>query len=126
MPHDHVRNKFFFLTIGYPQGPPSPTPGASPRHLSKNSVRFVLYLLFVRTHTKFCIKSLKLTLLLKFNDIWPFDPSPGPKGAGLFFFAVACPIHVSNSHTKFSWISSNGLGGDSIKDSGDNNIPIAF
>ena len=23
------------------------------------------------------------------------------------------PIHVSNSHTKFGWMSSNGLGGDS-------------
>ena len=47
-----------------------------------------------------------MTLLLKFNDIWPFDPSPG----------VARPIHESNSHTKFGWISSNGLGGDSITD----------
>ena len=40
------------------------------------------------------------------------------------------PIHVSNSHTKFGWILSNGLGGDSIKDrqkdGGDNNIPGAF
>ena len=26
------------------------------------------------------------------------------------------PIHVSNSHTKFGWISSNGLGGDSVTD----------
>ena len=25
-------------------------------------------------------------------------------------------IHVSNSHTKFGWISSNGLGGDSVTD----------
>ena len=30
--------------------------------------------------------------------------------------AVSRPIHVSNSHNKFGWISSNGLGGDSIKD----------
>ena len=30
--------------------------------------------------------------------------------------AVAHPIHVSNSHTKFGWISSNGLGGDSVTD----------
>ena len=27
---------------------------------------------------------------------------------------VARPIHVSNSHTKFGWISSNGLGGDIV------------
>ena len=44
------------------------------------------------------------------------------------------PIHVSNSHTKFGWISSNGLGGDSVTDGwrdgqtdgGDCNIPDAF
>ena len=31
-------------------------------------------------------------------------------------YDVAHPIHVSNSHTKFGWISSNGLGGDSVTD----------
>ena len=35
----------------------------------------------------------------------------GPKN-----IAVARPIHVSNSHTKSGWISSNGLGGDCITD----------
>ena len=50
---------------------------------------------------------------MKFNDIWPFGPSPGP---GAKKSAVATPIHVSNSHTKFGWISSNGLGGDSVTD----------
>ena len=45
---------------------------------------------------------MKLTLLLKFNDIWAFDTYPGPHDAGpfFFFFAVANPIYVSNSHTK--------------------------
>ena len=42
-------------------------------------------------------------------------PPQGPRGGGQKFFAVARPIHVSNSHTKFGWISSNGLG-DSITD----------
>ena len=59
-----------------------------------------------------------------------FDPSPGPKAAGLNNCAVACPIHVSNSHNRFGWISSNGLGGDSITDGqtdgGDYNIPLRF
>ena len=53
-------------------------------------------------------------------------------------FYVARPIHVSNLHTKFGLISSNGLGGDSITDGwtdrqtdrradgGDNNIPFAI
>ena len=43
---------------------------------------------------------------------------------------VAHPIHVSNSHTKFGWISSNGFRGVSVTDGrtdgGDCNIPIAF
>ena len=37
---------------------------------------------------------------------------------------------MPHSHTKVGWISSNGLGGDSITkgqtDGGDNNIPFAF
>ena len=44
-----------------------------------------------------------------------------PQGAG-HFFAIACPMHVSKSHTKFGWISSN-VG---RTDGGDCNIPIAF
>ena len=48
----------------------------------------------------------------------------GPRGRGKKS-AVACPIHVSNSHTKF-----RGLGGDSLMDrqmdGGDCNIPDAF
>ena len=73
-----------------------------------------------------------------FNDIWPFGPSPGPQGAGPKKCAVARPIHVSNPHNKSGWISSNGLGGDSVTDGrtdgqtdgrtdgGDCNIPDAF
>ena len=43
-------------------------------------------------------------------------PPQGAKGRGEKKFNVAHPIHVSNSHSKFGWISSNGLGGDSITD----------
>ena len=43
-------------------------------------------------------------------------PPQGPRGRGQKQIAVACPIYVSNSHTKFGWISSNGSGGDSITD----------
>ena len=41
-------------------------------------------------------------------------PPQGPRGRAKKMFDVARPIYVSNSHTKFGWISSNGLGGDSI------------
>ena len=65
-------------------------------------------------------------------------PPQGPRGWGQKKCAVAHPIHVSNTHTKFGWISSNGLGGDSVTDGqtdrqtdgrtdgGDCNIPEAF
>ena len=58
-------------------------------------------------------------------------PSPGPQGTGpKKKCAVAHPIHVSNIHTKFGWISTNGLGGDSVTDGQtdgcDCNIPDAF
>ena len=43
-------------------------------------------------------------------------PPEDPRGRGKIKFAVAHPIHVSNSHTKFCGISSKGLGGDSITD----------
>ena len=50
-------------------------------------------------------------------------PPQGPRGGGgggggggQNKCALAHPIHVSNTHTKFVWISSNGLGGDSVMD----------
>ena len=69
-------------------------------------------------------------------------PPRAPGGKAKQKCAVAHPIHVSNSHTKFGWILSNGLGGDSVTDGrtegqadgqtdrrtdgGDCNIPDAF
>ena len=75
---------------------------------------------------------------MKFNDIiwyltfWPLPRAPG--GGAKKKCVVARPLHVSNTHTKFGWISSNGLGGDSVTDGrtdgrtdgGDCNIPNAF
>ena len=48
-----------------------------------------------------------------------FDLLTSPQalgGGAIKFFVVAHPIHVSNLHTKFGWILSDGLGGDSITD----------
>ena len=42
-------------------------------------------------------------------------PPQGPRGRDKKC-AVARPIHVSNPQSKFGWISSNGLGGDSVTD----------
>ena len=38
-----------------------------------------------------------------------FDLLTPPQGHRGKTFGVARPIHVSNSHTKFGWILSNGL-----------------
>ena len=43
-------------------------------------------------------------------------PLQSPRGGTKKEFAVALPIHASNSLPKFGWISFNGLGGDSITD----------
>ena len=57
-------------------------------------------------------------------------PPSGPRGRGQKKCAVAHLIHVTNSHTKFGWILSKDLGGDSVTDrrtdGGDCNIPDAF
>ena len=49
-----------------------------------------------------------------------FCPPQGSRGVrgwgGKNNCAVASPIYVSNSHTKFCWILSNGLGGGSVTD----------
>ena len=43
-------------------------------------------------------------------------PLKGPRGGGAIVIAVARSIYVSVAHTRFGWISSNGLGEDSITD----------
>ena len=65
--------------------------------------------------------------LMIFNYIYLLAHSPGDRAKKC---VVAHPINVSNSHTKFGWISSNGLGGD-VTDRwtdgrGDCNIPDSF
>ena len=64
-------------------------------------------------------------------DIWNkmiFDhltPPQGPRG-GAKNNAVARPIHVSNSYTKFGWISPNCLGGDSITDGQTDTLTVGY
>ena len=115
--HMTMFEKIKFLTPWAPPAPLSPTPGAWPRRQNKNSVWYVLFLSFVRTHTKFGIKIFKIDFVIEIKWYLTFWPLPrSPDGRAKNFFAVARPIHVSSSHTKFGWISSNGLGGDSITD----------
>ena len=92
----------FWWQPGHP-AIPSPTPGAWPRHQNKNTARYVLYLSFVRTE----IFEIDFVIVIWwYLTFWP----PGPRGG-----AKKCwLLHVSNSHTRFVWISSNGLGVYSI------------
>ena len=120
-----------FLTPWAPLAPQSPAPGAWPRGQNENPVWNVLYLSFVRTHTKFGIKIFEFDFVIEiiwYLTFWPLPRAPG--GGAKKKFDVARPIHVSNSHAKFGWLPSYGLGGDSITDGqmdgGDYNIPFAF
>ena len=112
MQHDYV---WIFLTPWAPPSSQSPAPGAWPRRQNENPVWYVLYLLFVRPHTKFGIKIFENDFVIEIKWYLTFWPLPRAQG-GQKKADVARPIHVSNSHTKFVWISSNGLGGDSITD----------
>ena len=137
MLHDHVWKKKLFDPLGTPSAPKSHpwgmthTPGAWPRGQNKSPVWYVLYLSFVRTHTKFGIKFFEIDFVIEIKwylTFWTLPRAPG--GGANKKFDIASPIHVSNSHTKFGWISSNGLGGDSITDrrtdGGDYNIPFVY
>ena len=64
MLHDHVWKKNC-LTPWVPPVPKSSTPGAWPRRQNKNPVWYVLYLSFVRTHTKFGIKIFEIDMVTK-------------------------------------------------------------
>ena len=57
----------------------------------------------------------EIDFLIEVKWYLTFWPLPRASGGGKKN-AGARPIHVTYSHTKFSWISSNGLGGDSITD----------
>ena len=119
--------------LGTP-APQSPTPGAWPRGAEWKSRLICFVFSFVRTHTKFGIKIFEIDFVIEIKWYLTFWPLPRAPGAGPKKVDVARLIHVSNSHTKFGWISSNGLGGDSITDrrtdgqtdGGDYNIPFAF
>ena len=115
--HMTMFEKKFFWPPGHPQRPKVPPMGHDPGDRMKiPSVWYVLYLTFVRTHTKFGIKIFEIDFVIenKYLTFWPLPRAPG--GGAKKKFDVAHPIHVSNSHTKFCWISSNCLGGDSITD----------
>ena len=97
VPHDHAQKKE--LTPGLPRHSQVSPLGHDPGIRTKIPFGMFHNLLFIRTPTKFRINFWKKL---------PLPPPQGPRGQAKDFFAVARPIHVSNSHTKFGWISSNG------------------
>ena len=102
----------FFDPLGTPSAP-KPHPWAWPRRQNENSVWYVLHLSFVITYTKFGIKIFKIDFVIEIKwylTFWALCRGQGKK-KNLLLHAYSC-----NSHTKFGWISSNGLGGDPIMD----------
>ena len=60
--------------------PPSPTPGAWPRRPNKNPVWYILYLSFVRRHTKFGFKIFEIDFVIELKwylTIWPLPRAQG-------------------------------------------------
>ena len=78
MPHDHVVRNLIF--------DPAPPHKSHPKGCSwghkVNPVQYVLHLSLLSLCAHFRIKIFKITLKLEIVNIWPFDPSPGPLGAG--------------------------------------------
>ena len=68
------------LTPWAPPVPQSPVPGAWPRQQNKNPILYVLYLSFVRTHTKFGIKIFEIDFVIEIKwylTFWPLPRAPG-------------------------------------------------
>ena len=106
-----------FFTPWAPPAPQRPTPGAWPRGQNENPIWYVLYLSFVWKHTQFGIKIFEIDFVIEIKWYLTFWPLwKGPRWRGRKKFAIVSPIHVCNSNTKFGWISSNSLGGESITD----------
>ena len=57
--------EFFFFDNSAPMVPPSQTPGAWPRLPNENPVWYVLYLSFVRRHTKFGLKIFEIDFVIE-------------------------------------------------------------
>ena len=79
MAHVHVW-KLLFLTTWAPPAPQSRTPGAWPRLPNENPVWYVLYLSFVRTHTKLWIKIFEIDFVIEIKwylTFWPLPRAPG-------------------------------------------------
>ena len=116
MLHDHVWKKKKFDPLGTPSAPKSHPWGMT--QATELKFRLICFVSFI------CENIHKVWYKNLWNwhgnrNLMIFDLWPHPKvtrGGAKFFFAVARPIHVSSSHSKFVWISSNGLGGDSITD----------
>ena len=72
---------------------------------------FCIFYLWDYTHTVW-YKIFEIDFVIEnkwYLTFWPLS-----RGRGQKQFDVARPIYVTNLRTKFGWISSNGLGGDSI------------
>ena len=54
-----------FFTLWAPLAPQNPIPGAWPGQQNKNPAWYVLYLPFVRTHTKFGMKIIEIDFVIK-------------------------------------------------------------
>ena len=102
-----------FDPLGTPRAPKSNPWGMTQATELKSCL--ICFVSFI-CENKHSIKIFKIDFVIEIK--WYFElltPPQGARGRGKKNFADARPIYVSNSHTKFGWISSNGLG-DRITD----------
>ena len=74
--HMIMFEKIFFWPPGHPQRPKVPPLGHDPLLHNENPVWYVLYLSFVRTHTKFGIKIFEIVFVIEIKWYLTFEPSP--------------------------------------------------
>ena len=81
--HQIWLNFGIFLTPQPPKVPSSPTPGVWARRPNENPVWYVLYLSFVRRHTKFGFKNFEIDFVLEILwylmilNFWSLPRAPG-------------------------------------------------
>ena len=131
IPHDHVWKKIDPLGTPPPPAHLNPTPGAWPRRLNKNPVWYVLYLSFVRTHTKFGKKKtfeIEFVIEVKwYLTFWPLLRAQG--GGAKTSLTLHAPFmsvtHTSNQTDERTDRQTDGRT-DRQTDGGDYNIPYGF
>ena len=110
-----LKKKIFMTPSAHPAPKVRPLGHDPGNRIKIPSDMFCIFHLWKQTQS-LVLKIFDIDFVIEIKWYLNFWSLPRAPGGGAKKVAVARPIHVSNTHTKFGWISSNGLGGDSITD----------